>query len=447
MLRDVLPAVIVLCACTPALAQTVHKTDESDPTLTDRFPPASALQRRLSGRGLSLGAVYIGEVFGNMSGGRERGAIFDGRFELAVDADLAQFLGLSGLTFHAHGYQIHGESITDKVGNLNPVSNIEAAPATRLMDLWFQQTLWDDKVSMRLGQITVDSEFMAADSAGSFISSAFGWPTIAAVNLPNGGVAYPLSSPGFRIEYAATDRFKVRAGAYNDDPSGPCRVDAQLCNRRGLDFRVKDEPFVIGEVELGYGGGFGGPLPGVIKLGAWKDYGDFEDQRFDRNGLSLADPASDGSGRSIEGNHGYYAVLDQQLWEGPGGGIVSMFLRTMGAPGDRNLVDLSIDGGLVFAGLVNGRPNDSFGIAAALAGISGAARGLDRDARALGSDGPIHADEIILELVYTAEVTPGWIVQPDFQYVWRPGGHAADESGTGPLQDAAVLGVRSTLNF
>ena len=54
----------------------------------------------------------------------------------------------------------------------------------------------------------------------------------------------------------------------------------------------------------------------------------------------------------------------------------------------------------------------------------------------------------MLELSYIAEVVPGFIVQPDFQYFWNPGGHVADPAD--PLKaipDAAVLGVRTTINY
>jgi porin len=289
---------------------------------------------------------------------------------------------------------------------------------------------------------------MITDHGGAFINSAFGWPSIAAVNLPNGGVAYPLSTPGARLELSPADNLTFRAGVYNDDPSGPCRVDAQLCNHNGLEFRIGDAPFVIAEAALTYGAERSPLLPGTIKIGGWKDYGNFDDQRFGSDGLLLADPASDGDPLEHDGNHGVYAVVDQMLWQPAGSsGYIAMFLRAMGAPSDRNLVDFSFDGGVIFAGLIPHRPNDSFGIGAAVAGISGDARASDRDAQAIGSAPPVRADEVLLEAVYTAELTPGWIVQPDFQYVWRPGGNAADDSGTRPLGDAAVFGVRTTLEF
>ncbi len=31
--------------------------------------------------------------------------------------------------------------------------------------------------------------------------------------------------------------------------------------------------------------------------------------------------------------------------------------------------------------------------------------------------------EALLEVSYTAQIVPGFTIQPDFQYFWNPGGH------------------------
>ncbi len=163
---------------------------------------------------------------------------------------------------------------------------------------------------------------------------------------------------------------------------------------------------------------------------------------------SLADPASTGVPRSHNGNQGFYVILDQQLYSNASGSeTVSAFTRFMGAPSDRNLVDLYIDGGLTFFGLIPGRPNDSFGVAAAYARISDSAKELDRDARNFGEVLPIRDDEFLIEASYIAHIVPGWTVQPNFQYVWNPGGNAADASGSIALENAAVIGIRTTVNY
>ena len=41
------------------------------------------------------------------------------------------------------------------------------------------------------------------------------------------------------------------------------------------------------------------------------------------------------------------------------------------------------------------------------------------------------------------QLKSGWSFQPDFQYIWQPGGNVPDE-GTTPVENAAVFGARST---
>ena len=44
----------------------------------------------------------------------------------------------------------------------------------------------------------------------------------------------------------------------------------------------------------------------------------------------------------------------------------------------------------------------------------------------------------MLEVSYTAQIVPGFYLQPDFQYFWNPGGHVADPND--PAQGGAERG-------
>ncbi|MEZ5856496.1 MAG: carbohydrate porin [Hyphomicrobiaceae bacterium] len=141
------------------------------------------VRAHFAARGITYGANYIGEVWGVTSGGLKRGATYDGRLELYTQWDLQKLAGWRGLTFFANAFQIHGQSITaDNVGSLAPVSSIEATPATRLFELWLEQSVADGKVSLRIGQLAADSEFATTEGGGAFINGTFGFPTIAAAN-------------------------------------------------------------------------------------------------------------------------------------------------------------------------------------------------------------------------------------------------------------------------
>ena len=56
--------------------------------------------------------------------------------------------------------------------------------------------------------------------------------------------------------------------------------------------------------------------------------------------------------------------------------------------------------------------------------------------------------EWLAELTYKAELAKGWYLQPDLQYIWRPGGNAPDPADPAKaIDNALVLGVRSTVNY
>jgi porin len=63
---------------------------------------------------------------------------------------------------------------------------------------------------------------------------------------------------------------------------------------------------------------------------------------------------------------------------------------------------------------------------------------------------PIRKYEALLEATYQWQIMTGWTVQPDFQYIFRPGGgvpNPNDPTGIQRIPNAAVVGFRSTLKF
>jgi porin len=386
----------------------------------------------------------------------KRGAIYDGRLEAIIDADLEKLAGWKGGAVHLNAYQIHGTGLSrEYVGNLMPVSNIEALPATRLFELWFEQKLFDDRLAIRVGQLGADTEFITSNYAGLFINGTFGWPTITAANLPSGGPAYPLATPGVRVKFDPTPQHSFLLGVFNGDPAGPGPGDPQERNRHGVSFRLQDPALVIGEAQFKYNQEKDAKgLAGTIKIGGWTHFGRFDDLRFGSDGLSLADPLGNQEPLRHRRDHGIYGVIDQQLYRLPGGEAdkgVGVFARVSASPTDRNLVDVYVDAGINFAGMIPARPDDAFGIAVAYARISDSARGFDRDqVFSSGVAAPIRDYEAAVELTYQAQIVPGWTVQPNFQYIFHPGGNVTNPlcpSDTAPMRNAAVIGVRTTIKY
>ena len=420
--------------------------------LPEGLATAGGLRPALARYGVTFQLNYIGEAFSNASGGIKRGTAYDGRLEAVLDADLEKLMGWTGGTFHVNAFQIHGRSISgDYVGSSLAVSNVEATPATRLFELWFEQKLPGGVGSVRFGQLAADSEFITSEYAGLFINGTFGWPGIAADNLINGGPAYPLATPGVRLKLEPNDSTALLFAVFNGDPAGRStdEEDPQKLNRHGVNFRTHDDPFIIGEAQFKYVG-FSG-LPGTVKVGGWIHTGDFDDQRWGSDGLALGITGSNGEPVVHKNNYAGYAVIDQQIWHLPGGEPdkgIGVFARIGGSPSDRNRVDFYADAGMNFKGLIAARPDDSFGVAFGYANISSSARDLARDLVNDGQAQPIPDYEAVIELTYQAQIAPGWTVQPNFQYIFHPGGnvgHPDDESV--PIRNAAVFGVRTQVRY
>jgi porin len=427
--------------CELTVADIGHGADGIPEDVVVAIDPGG-VRRALSRHGIEVGGLYYGEAFAN-SGGFNQGGKYDGVLELYMKADMHE-LGLwKGLCFHADGYQIHGQSITaDNIGSLMPVSNLEATPATRLFELWFGQHMFNDKLAVRFGQLAADAEFVISEGGGFFLNGTWGWPSITAADMPSGGPAYPLATPGVRVAITPNDNFQLLIGLYNGDPAGPnCQGDPQVCNNNGLDFRLDDPPLLMVEGAYKYNQD---RLAGTIKLGGWNHFGEFEDQRFDVGGNLIA--VTGLPGKPIDNDYGFYGIIDQLIWRVPGSEDakgVALFGRVVGAPSAQNLVDFYADGGITFSGMIPRRPDDSFAIGVAYTGISNEVHGFDVD-----SGLPVARNyEALLEICYTAQLAGGWTPQPDFQYIWQPGGNVPNESGNGAVENAAVFGARSTMSF
>lgn len=437
--------------------QPAQGEPDAQPSIRSSLPQngdPTGFNRFLHDRGVEYSLTYIGEGLGNARGGVRRGAIYQGRLDAQVDADLDTLLGWKGATFHANAYQIHGTGLSRYfTGNLMVTSGIEALPSTRLYELWLEQSFLDKRVSVRAGQLAADTEFFVSQTAGLFVNATFGWPTITASNLPSGGPAYPLATPGIRVKVEPVKNFTVRVGVFNGDPAGRGDRDPQLLNRDGTNFRLRDPALLMAEAAYAYNTEKDAPgLPGTVKLGYWHHFGRFDDQRLDDTGLSLADPSTSGIARRLRGNEGFYGIIDQSIYRVPGKDDqgASVFVRVSASPSDRNLVSFYADAGVAYKGLIPGRPDDTAGLGVGYTQISGRATAFDRDTLFFtGTPGPVRRSEALIEATYQAVVVPGFTVQPDFQYIFRPGAGIVNprDRNQGRVKNAAVLGVRATIRY
>jgi porin len=387
----------------------------------------SGLRPLLESKGITIEPTYTGEVFGNLSGGIKTGAVYNGLINLCLGVDLSKLTGWTGGgVLHANFLYIHGPSLSGEyTGDFSGVSNIAGYNSPKLQELWYQQQFWQQRISLKLGLIAVDTEFFTSASSALFLDGTFGAFPFFSANLPNAPV-YPIASPGVRLFVQPVSKFYLQAGVFAGDPGNP--VD----NPYGLDWRIKRHDGALVMLETGFllnqSPGDRG-LKGTYKVGTFLHTGEFDTWQSQAGNALTGAPLTNRSP-----NDGVYAVLDQEIYQS-GGLAFSGFVRGGIAPSNVNFVDRYLDCGINCTGLLPNRPEDVFGVAFARSWVSGDYR---RAEEMLGN--PASDSESVIEATYKISVAPWCSVQPDFQYI-------IDPSGVKGSPDAVVVGCRFSVVF
>ena len=425
------------------------------------------LRTTLAKYGVSLAFQETSEVLGNATGGIHRGADYDGLTQMILQLDAQRAFGWYGGLLNISALQIHGRNLSaDALLSLQTASGIEADRSTRLWEAWYDQKLLpDDRLDIRLGQQSVDQEFISSANGAVFVNTMFGWPLVPSVDLPGGGPAYPLSALGVRVRYRPVNAVAVLAGIFSGNPApdgtGYAQTgNAQVADASGTSFPTRGR-LVFAELQYTYPAlgsmvypGEGAPLGHTYKLGAWYDSERFPDQ-FDTGHRAL-NAGANGNALQHRGDYSIYAVADQMVWrkKSDPNQSLSVFARAMGTPqADRNLADLSINAGVVLHDPVVNRSADTLAVGMGYAHVSSRASALDRQTAASAASGtggftPVRSGELFFEATYQYQVHPWWQVQPDVQYVLNPGGGIANPNAPDKrVDDELVLGLRTNVLF
>lgn len=351
---------------------------------------------------LLLQLTYTGEVMGNAAGGLRRGARYIDNLDIVFESDMERLVGWTGAQLHVYGLYNNGHSISDLIGDVHAVSNIETGTrALRLYEAWVDQKIGGN-VSLRAGLYDLNSEFDALDAAGLLVSSPHGIGTDFAQSGRNGPSIFPSTALAARLQVAIGGGWKARAAILDGVPGDPDRP-----GRTVVRLGKSDGALLVGEVEAPLAGG-------KLLLGHWRYTAD-----FDRN---------DGTGTGY-GNAGSYVRAELPLVD-QGTRRLDVFAR-LGTANDRfNMFDRFASTGLKFTGWIPGRKDDEFGLALA-AGFTSASH---RAATGAGRS------EVAMEATYRAPVASWLTLQPNIHYIRRP---SADPA----IADAIVLGIRAETSF
>lgn len=406
---SLLTATIHLGMTQPALAEEAVPRDIRSEEATGR--PLALPERDLEGVKFPLDITT--EILGNLSGGTEKTAIWEGLLIAGVEVDFEKAAGLRGLRLAVSGLYAAGPSLTNEaVHDFNTLSNIDAFDSVRLYEAWLQQEFWDGQFSIRFGQILADAEFFVSDYGELFVNSSFGALPLLSQNLEP--PIFPLAAPGVRLRLAPNESFYSEAALFSGKTGDPATN-----NQHGLRFTFPQDDGVLLLFELGYrvnaarASRRSGGLAGTYKLGGFYDSAAFDDP----------------SRRGRRGNYGIYLVAEQEFWhpEENHGSALALFGRLGVAPRDRNLVPLYLEVGMNFRGFFPTRAADTAGIGFSYTQLSDRLQ-------------PGGGHEEIVELTYQAVLRDHVFLQPDLQFIFRPG-------AIEPAATAIVAGLRINISY
>jgi porin len=311
-----------------------------------------------------------------------------------------RYFGLDGWRVHGQVFRTDGQSLSNRVGDIQTVDNIEVVNTTRLFEAWIERTFGPPNkpvAALRVGLIDLNADFDSIDPASLFINSSHGiGPDLSRSGL-DGPSIFPVSAFGARLTWNADDKLTVKMALFDGVSGNPASSRAFVAER----FATSDGVLGIGEVDA--------RMTDAVTLtaGAWA-YSRPLQPAF----LPSESPAP---------GRGVYTALNTATPKDSGW---AWWLRAGLADPRAQAVSGYLGGGVIYKGLF-GRANDRIGFAVARAEIS-------RDAR-LTADLP--GAETTWEASYQAKLGNTFAVQPDVQYIVNPAGRTG-------RPNALVVGLR-----
>ena len=380
----------------------------------------------LEERGVTPALTFETDSLGNPSGGKEQGSTTANNVGLDLNLDLEKLWGLEGGSFLlSMSYRFGGSLSANYIHNVFTVQQVFGGETFHLINLTYQQKLFDDRVELRLGRIATGDDFLVSPYNYVFVQNGFdGNPVGIFFNSP-GMTAYPNDTWGALVKVKPTARTYIMGGVYNGDPSIRDNRD------HGVDFSMNGPLFAIAEIAYqpnSLPGDRG--LIGNYKAGFWYDNSLFSDFN---------------TGELERGNCGFYTLFDQVLvrfgeqGSHRGFGIAGSFLVSP----DQSISQMPyfFTAALVTRGIFPSRPVDIIGLGVVYGHFSNDLQNFQRRTQQLDPNVGVQSHETVVELTYRlALLKSALYFQPDLQYVFRPG-------GTGGIPDALVLGAQVGVNF
>jgi porin len=403
-------------AATPGEAGTAATS--ANPAAVNIISGTGALGRFLGidpDSGFRLGGLWIGDSNGIMTGGVEPGRWGLNSLTIAdLNVDAEKAFGWRGGMFGTEFLQFTGDPTNNLAGAYPGFNSLPVTPPfvrQELYQLWWRQSLFNDKLIFRIGKsvptydfnnvvrpVPVDDPAASIPAVTSLIfTPVFVNPTILG-KIPG----YYNSATGVTVSLAPTDNFYLSYGFYDGN-----LAQGEQTGLRGPQFN--GHYFHIGEAGYAYRVG-DQKKPGSFGIGGWGQTG----------------PLQTPNNNTVTGVGGFYLFGSQRLWfrnPGQDNSGVSGFYQYGVNNSDAMLAREYFGMGLTGFGLIPGRPDDSMGFGLALTWLNTdpqAGRAFFPNVNPKG-ELPLRSSELMFQWYYQMQLTKGVFLQPAITYIPTPG--------------------------
>jgi porin len=424
-------AVFLLMTATGVLrAQNNERTDanQSDSlwqreTLTNGFYGVGDI---LADKGiditLSATQIYQQNTSGGISTHRKAGR-YSGSYDAELEVNFEKLYGITGGRMYmlTEGKWSKTGGINDPaVGSIfNVNGDGEPRRAIDVTQLWYEQNFAAQGLRLRAGKLDLTCGFEHHDCPVAFDCSTYAndertqFLNAALINNPT--IPFPENGLGAALHYGPD------AVWYASTAVADAKADLR---ETGFNTTFDGDGYFFYIAEAGITpklNSANGELPGAYRAGLWYD-------PQPKANEELAE-----EGKRFRNDTGFYLTFDQMIikensvpedLQGLGA-----FFRYGNADGKRNDLTSFWSTGFQYKGLLEDRDEDVLGVGFAHGTFSNSAADIFND-----------DFESAIEVYYSLKVTKWFVVSPDFQYVFNPGGNK-------DIPNATVIGARVQMTF
>jgi porin len=358
---------------------------------------------------------------------------------LQMNFDLGKMAGLEGWSMHTllmnrAGREVSHDMAGEYYVNLMEVYGLSGHVVAHLVDLYAEKQFLNNRMDITFGRMSLTHVFATSPLICSFMVTC---SAPVALKLDPGFSVYPKATWGARVRFRPTRDTMVQLGAYqvsplNGNPSG-WSWGSEDTTGMMLPIEFTWQPFLTRN-----------RLPGHYVFGYAHDTSRYADQLGNKPASLLSQPGRERSAPMdifwFEGDQMIYRMGGRNQMAG--GYLMAGYIHN--TPHVSTISDEAY-GGLSFNGLIPTRLTDRLGILYSWYHVSDRKRlgqmyaldaGMPLGAQVRG----LQTDSHVIEAYYAIDAMPGVTVQPEFEYMIRPG-------ETSHIPDAALVGLKVIANL